>query len=55
VEESLETLYNSEGFGYLNESHNLEVKPLEEEREEYIIGEIETMKYQDHGHMGTTR
>jgi hypothetical protein len=32
VEEALEVLYNSEGFGYLSEEHKIEVKSLEDKR-----------------------
>jgi hypothetical protein len=31
----LETLYNSEGFGYLNEAQKLEVKLLEEKKRNF--------------------
>jgi hypothetical protein len=30
VEESLEVLYNREGFGFMNEEHKMEVKVLED-------------------------
>jgi hypothetical protein len=38
VEEALEVLYNSDGFGYLNEDHrNLEVKLLEDKKRNILL------------------
>jgi hypothetical protein len=33
----METLYNSEGFGYLNEAHKMEVKLLEEKKRNLLL------------------
>jgi len=49
----METLYNSEGFGYLAETQNLEAKKLET-KEEYIIEEREGMESQEKGHLATS-
>jgi hypothetical protein len=37
VEEGLETLYNSEGFGYLTKTHKLEAKQLEEKKRNILL------------------
>jgi hypothetical protein len=37
VEAGLETLYNSEGFGYLTETQKLEVKQLEEKKRNILL------------------
>jgi hypothetical protein len=40
VEESLEVLYNKEGFGFMTEEHKIEVKVLED-KSRHIIFEKE--------------
>jgi hypothetical protein len=56
LEEGLETLYNSEGFGYLVETWKLEVKQLEEKKRGISYnGEREGMEAREQGHLTTSR
>jgi hypothetical protein len=58
LEEGLETLYNSEGFGYLNEAQKMEVKKkkvIGRKKEELITRKRERMEDQEKSHMASSR